>query len=69
MQSIDERVHQYAPFFGDWELKDPPELLGRGNSGTVYRIWDRSSGGLLDAAMKAIPIPRDDKQVEAWLQE
>ena len=23
----------------------------------------------LDAAMKAIPIPRDDRQVEAWLKE
>ena len=69
MQSIDERIHQYAPFFGDWELKDPPELLGRGNSGTVFRIWDRGSGGVLDAAMKAIPIPRDDRQLEAWLKE
>ena len=69
MQSIEDRIHQYEPFFGDWELKDPPELLGRGNSGTVFRIWDRSTGGVLDAAMKAIPIPRDDRQVEAWLKE
>ena len=32
MQSIEERLQSYMPFFGCWELKDPPELLGRGSS-------------------------------------
>ena len=69
MQNIDERVLQYMPFFGNWVFKDPPEILGRGNSGIVYRIWNKDSGGMLDAAMKVIPIPRDDRQLEAWLKE
>ena len=69
MQSIDERLRSYMPFFGCWELKDPPELLGRGSSGTVYRIWNQTSGGMLDAALKVIPIPRDETQMQQWLQE
>ena len=69
MQSIDERIQKYVPFFGTWELKDPPEVLGRGNSGKVYRIWNSAAGGMLDAAMKVIAIPRDDRQVQAWLKE
>ena len=69
MQSIDERLRTYMPFFGTWELKDPPELLGRGSSGTVYRIWNQSAGGMLDAALKVIPIPKDEAQAQKWLQE
>ncbi len=65
MQSIDERIRSYVPFFGKWYLNDPPEILGRGNSGTVYLVHTED----VDAALKVISIPKDDQQYNAVLKE
>ena len=63
MQSLNDRIHNYVPFFGKWDLDTPPELLGEGNSGTVYLVHSDDA----EAALKVIPIPKDDRQYSDML--
>ncbi|MBR0463022.1 MAG: serine/threonine protein kinase [Clostridia bacterium] len=65
MTTVDERVRYYEPFFGKWYLNDPPEVLGQGNSGTVYLVHSDQD---VSAALKVIPIPRDEAQYKEKLQ-
>ena len=67
MENLEQRIRQYEPFFGRWKLNDPPEILGRGNSGVVYRVHDPENAA--DAALKVIPIPRDEGVLEQWRRE
>ncbi|MBO4298376.1 MAG: protein kinase, partial [Clostridia bacterium] len=63
MQNINERIRNYVPFFGKWDLDDPPKILGEGNSGTVYLVHADDA----EAALKVIPIPKDDRQYSEML--
>ena len=63
MQSLNDRIHNYVPFFGKWDLDTPPKLLGEGNSGTVYLVHSDAA----EAALKVIPIPKDDRQYSDML--
>ena len=63
MQSLNDRIHNYVPFFGKWDLDTPPKLLGEGNSGTVYLVHSDDA----EAALKVIPIPKDDRQYSDML--
>ncbi len=65
MLSIDERIQSYVPFFDKWYLDNPPQILGRGNSGTVYLVHADD----VSAAMKVISIPRDDNQYNRLLNQ
>ena len=65
MLSIEERIRNYEPFFGKWLLDDPPQILGRGNSGIVYLVHADE----VDAALKIISIPRDQSQLDSMLEE
>lgn len=58
MQDIFERLRQYEPFFDIWWLKDE-KPLGEGHSGVVVAIND----GNVDAALKVIALPKDEKQL------
>lgn len=67
MLKLEERIRKYEPLFGQWYLGKKIELLGRGNSGTVFAIhkdqYDQAHKRViatLDYALKVVPIPRND---------
>lgn len=58
MLSIEERLRRYEPFFGEWELGENVELLGKGQSSYVFTIHHKND--MRTAALKVISIPMDE---------
>lgn len=64
MIRVEDRLKQYEPFFNKWRLHDS-EPLGSGSSGVVYSIYH----GELEAALKVIPIPRDEVELNSLMRQ
>lgn len=50
-------VHQFEPLWGEWRFVKP---IGRGNYGTVYLARREEMGAEFFAAIKHIPIPKEE---------
>lgn len=61
MLGLEQRLHQYEPFFGGWYLRGE---IGSGSYGRVYRVENRNLFGVTyTAALKAIEILPEDKNL------
>ena len=54
-------IHAFEPLWGVWKIE---KLLGKGSYGSVYLGRREDTGRVQYAAIKHIPIPRDDQELQ-----
>lgn len=59
-------IHSFEPFWNEWYLLRP---LGHGSYGTVYLAQKESFGEKFYSAIKYIPLPAKDEQIDDLLSE
>ncbi len=59
-------IHSFEPFWGEWYIK---QVLGQGSYGTVYLAEKESYGEKYYSAIKHIPLPAKNEQVDDLVTE
>ena len=61
-----DRIKPFEPLFGEWYAES---FIGAGSFGRVYKIYRDELGDRYYAALKYIPIPAIDEEVETLREE
>ncbi|MCR5830504.1 MAG: protein kinase [Lachnospiraceae bacterium] len=61
-----DRISELQPFWGDWKIESE---IGKGSFGSVYRISRQDYTFVNMAAMKAICVPKDQKEYDLFLEK
>ncbi len=61
-----DKISELQPFWGDWNIESK---IGEGSFGSVFRICRQDFTFVNMAAMKAICVPKDQKEYDAILEK